>query len=467
MHLVALAAALALTMTAPTGTLAIEHVAVISMAGDEPLLLDHTVLVEGGRVRAIEPSASCAVPSGARRIDGAGRFLMPGLVDMHCHFLSDDRIADRFAVHELTMILANGVTTIRNPIGKPEHLALRERLTAGEVLGPQLFVASPQLAGRRFGKVFNGVAVKTPEGAEAAVRRFHAEGYDSIKLTFRITRPVFDAVARTASELGLPVIGHVGPEVGLERALEVGMQIEHLDEYLEALLDDESPERESLSGSGVYRNWHTVAHLDPERIPELVERVRAAGTWSTPTSAFLHTAFAVGRSDAEIEAAPDARFVSDEVRAELLEAHQRYWAHPPPAGARSRFVQLRQAIVLALWEAGAPLMAGSDAPEWMLLGGFSLHRELEELAAAGLPNHAVLEAATIVPARFLERSDEQGTLEVGKRADLLLLDANPLEEIANTRRIAGVALAGEWFDRAALDALLESSARELAAAPLR
>ena len=435
----------------------------------EGMLADHNVIVDDGRIVDMGPAAVTPVPAAATRVAGDGRYLIPGLYDMHSHLLSDDRIADEYAGAELAVILANGVTSVRIPIGKPEHLELRRRIAAGKLLGPTLHVGSPQIAGQAFGSVFNGRAVHTPEEAEAAVRDFQLAGYDFIKLTFFVSLPVYEATVATAAELGIPVIGHVGPQVRLARALEAGQQIEHLDQYLEALLPADAPMENSLSGIGIWQrpNWESLEYLDESRIPEIARATAEAGVWNTPTLAFLNSSFGTGRSDAQITASDDYRFVSAEVRDELLRGRAVFWANPPPEAQRLRYVELRNRLTLALHKAGAKLMAGSDAPEWLLLYGFTLHRELESLVEAGLSPQVALEAATRNPAEWLGILDESGTIEIGKRADLVLLGANPLEEISNTRRIEGVMVGGQWLSRIGLDLLLDRSAAELSQAGLR
>jgi imidazolonepropionase-like amidohydrolase len=448
--------------------LVIEGVTVVTMESSERVLADHTVLVAGGRIAALGPAGSVAVPADAVRVDGRGRWLVPGLTDMHCHLLADDRIAEEFAPDELAVILANGVTTFRDPIGVPERLVTRDRVGRGELLGPRHFVGSPQLAGRPFGKVFHGAEVKDAAAGREAVRRFHAEGYDGIKLTLFITPEVFDAIIDEGKKLGIPIFGHVGPAVGLPRALAAGMQIEHLDQYLEELLTDESPKRESLSDVGIYRNWDTLPFLDEARIPALARSVAAAGVWSTPTSAFLHTAFGRGRPDAEIDRDPDARFVSSEVRADLLAGRDMYDTRVNPSREeRERWMHLRNEIVRQVHAAGGKILAGSDCPEWMLLYGFTLHRELAFLVEAGLTPYAALEAATKNPAEWMGRLPDTGTVSTGKRADLVLLAANPLEDIGATRSIEGVVAGGRWLPRKELDGMLARAAERLSKAPLR
>lgn len=453
-----------------TDPIAIVHVDVIPM-DEERVLRDHTIVVRGERIESLGPSRDVVVPEGALVVDGRGKWLIPGLVDMHAHLLSDDRIAERHAPAELTVMLANGVTAARIPIGRPGHLDLREQIADRRALGPELWLAGPQLAGRAFGRVFHGRVVTDAAAAEAAVREIAADGYDFVKLTFLISREVFDAVVATADEVGVRVIGHVGADVGLERALAAGMQIEHLDEYLEALTPEGAPVTGGISGFGVWRpeGWASLDHADASRIPALARAVSEAGVWSTPTQHFMMAAFGAPRTDAEILASPDARFVSPEVREVLLAGHYQYRDHPPSdAARRRRFVELRSGVIRALADAGAPIMAGSDSPEWLLLNGFALHRELEALVDAGLTPWRALRAGTATPAEWLaDGRPDFGTIAAGKRADLVLLDADPLTSILNTRRIQGVMVRGEWLDAERLAAMLDAAAAELGAAPLR
>ncbi len=208
--------------------------------------------------------------------------------------------------------------------------------------------------------------------------------------------------------------------------------------------------------------------LDEKRIPALVESLVRASVWSTPTSTFFHTIFGRGWSDADVDASPDARFVSPELRAELLRGRDHFATRVnPPSEHRERYVHLRNEIVRQLFQEGGKIMAGSDCPDGMLLYGFTLHRELEHLVEAGLPPYAALEAATKNPAEWLGVLPETGTIAVGKRADLVLLGANPLEDIRNTNRIEGVVVRGRWLPRSELDALLDRSAEVLSKAPLR
>jgi len=473
------------------GTFAFVDVNVVPM-DSERILLRQTVVVQGDRIVAIEPSDAAILPEGTRIIEARGKYLIPGLVDAHAHLLSDDRIADEFVDEELAMIVANGVTTIREPAGKPQHLVYRKQIAAGDLLGPTLYIGSPQLATRASDREFDGRVVETPRQAAGAVTEFDEAGYDFINLAFGITPELYEAVILTARSLRIPVIGHVGPEVSLQQALYAGQQIEHLDGYLEAITREDSPAPGGVSGSGVWsaENWESLDHIDEGRIEDVVRATIEVEIWNTPTLAFLNASFGTGRSDAEIRDSPDYRFVSPSVREQLLSERERFWDDPPPEKLRRRYVELRNRITRELYRAGGRLMAGSSSPKWLMLNGFTLHRELESLVDAGLPPYAALWAATRSPAAFLSsrsgimaevatvdaetirfatvRTDEVdfGSIGVGKRADLVLLGANPLDDISNTRRIEGVVLQGLWMPRSRLDEMLERSAAVLSQAPL-
>ena len=444
---------------------AFTNVTVIPM-DRERVLPDQTVLVRGGRIESVGPAAGVRVPDGALRVDGTGKFLVPGLADMHTHLLSDGAVPDSLAPDELAVMLANGITTARLMVGTPEHLPLRAAVARGEVLGPTLFVASPQLAGRSYGEPwFNGRVVATPEQARAAVREVADAGYDYVKLTIFITPEVYDAVQDEARARGIRVIGHVDPQVGLARALAAGQQIEHLDAYFEAVLADGAPMTGSVSNHLVYRPaaWESVDWLSDAKVDSAARATAAAGVWSSPTLTFFKTAFGTGMTDEEIRALPGYRLLPDSLRSSMNGGRAYFWANPPSAARRARYVEVRNRLVRGIHATGGRILAGSDSPEWYLLYGWTLHRELESLVDAGLSPWASLEAATRNPAEWLGTLAESGTVQAGKRADLVLLDADPLTDIRNTQRISGVMRAGRWMDAAELARMLDRSAVRLRA----
>ncbi|HEV2861408.1 MAG TPA: amidohydrolase family protein [Pyrinomonadaceae bacterium] len=447
---------------------AFEHVNVIPM-DRERVLRDQTVVVRDGLVSEVGDARRVRVPAGALRVDGRGKYLLPGLVDMHTHLFTDDgHIPEELAGDELALMLANGVTTIRLMIGRPEHLRLRGEVEAGRLLGPTLYVASPQLAGRAYGGgVFNGRVVKTAEDARSAVRDFKAAGYDFIKLTTDITPEVYDAATEAASASGIRVVGHVDTRVGLRRALAAGQQIEHLDSYMEAVLRDDAPSKASVSDVGVWRkrNWESLDYVDDRKVEEVARATAAAGVYTCPTLTFFKQTFAVEPTEEEVRARPDYRYFPAALRESRHAALKRFWTEPPTAERRRRYQAVRDRLVKAIHDAGGKVMAGSDTPEMFLLYGFTLHRELRNLVAAGLTPYAALEAATRNPAEYLRALDRVGTVARGRRADLLLLEANPLDSIANTERRAGVMVRGRWLPETELRAMLDRIAEKFRQAP--
>jgi imidazolonepropionase-like amidohydrolase len=442
-----------------SGTLAITDVTVIPMAGDTTIR-DATVLVRDGRIAEVGPSRKVKVPSGARRIDGRGKYLIPGLADMHAHLYSDGEVPDSVAPYELGVMVANGVTATRFMIGTEEHFALRKQVEAGRIVGPQLWLASPHFTGK---EDLNSRVVTTPEEARKAVKEMADLGYDFIKLTLFITPPVYDAIVSEAKARGIRVVGHVDPQVGVAKALAAGQQIEHLDNYLESVLADSAPMRESVSDRGVFRlaNWESLDYVDDRKVERIAGATARSGTFTCPTLTVFKVAFALGQSEAEVKARPDWGIMPPDMRGLYLKAREKYWSNPASEERRMRWVEVRNRLVKAIADSGGKIMAGSDTPEWFFGYGWTLHREMESLVAAGLTPYQALAAATRNPAEFLRASKEWGTIERGKRADLVLVTGNPLEDIRNTAKIEAVAIGGRWLDQAERERMIASAVERL------
>jgi imidazolonepropionase-like amidohydrolase len=429
----------------------------------DTVLRGAVVVVRNGRIAAVGPEGSIRIPQGASHVDGSGMYLIPGLADMHTHLYSDDdAVPDSAGPAELGVMLANGITAARLMIGTPEHLVLRREVAEGRIAGPQLWVSSPQLTTR---EAANARVVATPDQARAAVREV-AVDYDFVKLTIGITPELYDALTDEARRAGIRVVGHVEPSVGVERALAAGQQIEHLDAYLEAALADSARGRASLTQGGVFRaqNWTSMDHIDDARVAGLARRTADAGVWSVPTLYIFNTAFAIGWTDGELRSRPDWNMIPPHVRSGYMNARTRYWQMPVSEEHRRKYVQVRNALVRGIVAAGGRVMAGSDSPEWLNAYGFTLHRELEALVDAGLTPFQALTAATRNPAEFLGQANEWGTIEVGRRADLVLVEGNPLDDIRNTQNIRGVAAGGRWLDQPTLHRMIERGTRAIGGA---
>ncbi|MCC6282527.1 MAG: amidohydrolase family protein [Saprospiraceae bacterium] len=443
---------------------AIKNVTVIPM-NREVAMLHQTVLIEKGIITQIGNAETLEIGKKVTTIDGTGKYLMPGLFDMHAHFFYEQGNNINTCKEELQMMLANGLTTVRIECGDSVYLDARAKVKNKEWIGPQLYVVSPQFVGAWpwRGKVFAAVC-DTPEKAEAAVKKYKSEGYDEIKITFMVKRDVYDAIIKTAKKEGIKVTGHVGPQVKLPAALAAGQQIEHMDEFIDMLLPDSTYNYgQSVSDMNIWRKnaWATVPFLDETKIPELVRKVKDAGIYVTPTNFFFFSSFGEGRTDEQYKQRPDYQYIPSNLKAERWDIRERYWNNAPPEESRKKYVYLRKKMTFELWNAGVPLMAGSDSPEWFLTQGFSIHDELETFVQAGLSPFGALQTATVNTAAYLGVSAKKGTVETGKQADLLLLDKNPLDDIRNSRSISGVWIAGKYIDRKGIDKMLAVAANVL------
>jgi hypothetical protein len=438
----------------------ITHVNIIPMTR-ETVLKNKTVIIENGKIVRIGDAGKLKTPAGASVIDGKGQYLLPGFFDMHTHFFYEQGENVNTCEKELKMMLANGVTTARILCGDPVYLDAREQVRNGKWAGPELFVASPQFVGRWPwpGKVFAAVCT-TPSEAAAAVKKFKAEGYDEIKITFMVKRDVYDAIIKTAAAEGMKVCGHVGPLVKLPAALAAREQIEHMDEFIEMLLPDTSYNHGmSVSDMGIWRkpNWETVDHLQEARIPALVQMVKNAGIYVTPTNYFFLSSFGKSMSEEDTRRKPDYAYIPANIKAERWEIRKRYWENAPSEERLKKYTHLRLQMTKELWKGGVKLMTGSDSPEWFLVQGFAVHNELETFVQSGLTPYAALETATRNPAAYLGVLNRKGTVEEGREASLILLGKNPLDDIRNTRQINGIIAGNNFYDRAALDQMLEQA----------
>ncbi len=416
---------------------AITDVTVIPMDGQRTLER-YTVFVDGGVITAVGPSAELRVPADVTRIDGQGRYLIPGLSEMHIHLGpgSGESAADALG-RQLRLALAHGVTTMRGVIAPPTALEARDRINRGELLGPTLYVAAPSL---------NGKSVPDPETGRRLVLEAKTKGYDLLKTHGGMTAESYAAIVLAAKETGLPLAGHVSPSYGLDRAMRARQQIEHLDGYIAAALPPDLP-----SPHGQIIADEIVAQVEWARVRQVAEETRRAGVWNGMTLA-LFRILAGGASAAELAERPEMRYVPPAAIAQWTG----YLGNGP--GALPGYLAVRDSFAVALYRAGARLLVSADAPQIFLVTGFGTHQEMQAMAQAGIPTYPILEAATRNAAEYLRRKDA-GIIAAGRRADLVLLDANPLTDIANASRIRGVMVSGKWLDRPTLDQMLREVER--------
>lgn len=430
--------------TAFAAPVAFVNVNVITMH-DDTVLPQRTVLVRDGAITAIGPVDSVVIPDDALVVDGTERYLLPGLAEMHAHV---PPLSSSGLQRVLSLFVANGITSIRGMLGEASHLQLRNDLESGRLLGPRLYTSGPS---------FNGNTVSSPRQAAERVRRQQAAGYDFLKIHPGLTRAEFQAVARAAEDANIRFAGHVPADVELLPALASGIStIDHLDGYFEAML----PANEDPSGGfGGFFGLQLAPAVRADKLPGVVAATVAAGTWNVPTQTlFEHRVNAT--PPAEIAAWPEMKYVPAATVRQWTEAKQALLSDPGfSRAAADRAIDMRRRLVRELHAAGAPILLGSDAPQVFNVPGFSAHRELALLVAAGLEPFAALQAGTVNAARWFGVDERRGKIAVDYDADLVLLDDNPLADIGNTRRVHGVMLRGKWFDRRALDELLANYAR--------
>ncbi len=404
-------------------------VTVVPMDRDE-VLPNQTVVIENGRIAYV--GAPRSSPAGATTIDARGKFLMPGLAEFHAHVPSGNQAMH--AHRALTLYVLAGVTTARGMLGAPMHLALRDSIRAGQLLGPRLLTSGPS---------FNNNSVSSPAVAVAMVTDQKNAGYDLLKIHPGVPRSAFDSLAATANRLRIPFAGHVPLEVGLDVALTSKYStIDHLDGLIEAMYNGAAPLTPQLNG---FFGLGIVRQLEQSRFQSIIDRVKVSGVAMVPTEILLDN-YANDLTGEQLTSRAEFRYwVPQQVAAWKAQKDNILAQLPVPKEQRQEFLALRRRFIKALHDAGVLFLLGSDAPQLWNVPGFSAHRELGALVAAGLTPFQALRTGTVNVARFLGEENRAGVVRSGARADLILLDANPLQDVSNTLRIHGVVVNGRWI----------------------
>jgi len=446
------------------GSLVIRGVTVIDATGKPPQA-DMTVVVERDRITAIGPSNKLKIPAGSQVLDGKGKFLIPGLWDMHVHGYASE-------TWSYPLYLANGVVGVREMWGPEDANAWRAAHAKYGKPSPSAYVGSPIIDGPKSALPWGPVRVANAAQARAAVDHYQANGADFIKIYTLLSRDAYFAIADEARKLGIPFLGHVPDEITVEEASDAGQKsMEHLIGVpLGASFEEEALFREkpvsgtfgdfNNTGNDYRRYLRAYATYDESKAAALFARFTKNGTWQCPT-------LTVERSYAHLD---DDKFKHEEwlkyVPQQLLLSWKGVCKGMTPAdwADAHRLLPEELKFVGHMYRAGVGILAGTDAMNPYVLPGFSLHDELALLVEAGLPPMAALQAATINAARFMGQADRRGTIEVGKVADLVLLDRDPLADIHNSVSIRAVILGGKFMSRASLDAML-AEVEALAATP--
>jgi imidazolonepropionase-like amidohydrolase len=406
------------------GAIAFLHVNIVPM-DRERVQEDQILVVEGGKIAKVAKFSETAIPPGARKIDARGKYVIPGLTDAHVHLQTPI---------EFPVFVANGVTTVFNLDGRPAHLEWKRKIVSGQMQGPTIFTTGP---------IFTKA-----HRAEEAVRMVDdqaALGYDGVKIYNGVSKEEYPALIAEAKRKNMLLMGHVARKPDFELTLTSGQSIAHLEEYAYSFFN---PLRDDNDSHIVY---------DEGKIPEAVALTVKAGIFVIATldnyAKIVQQATALNEFLKNSNLRYDAPWVQDGFQPE----NDRYKNGFDPAF----YPQLRTSLAFqrkllkALVDGGVPLLCGTDASAVGPVGGFGVHEELQEFVNDGMTPYQALQTATTNPARYFRRSEQWGTIETGKRADLVLLEGNPLEEIGNTKRIAGVVLQGKWLDERTLHTALE------------
>ncbi|MBT8443607.1 MAG: amidohydrolase family protein, partial [Gammaproteobacteria bacterium] len=382
---------------------------------------------------AVGSADAMEIADGATVIEGSGRYLSPGLVEMHAH-VPEARRGRQYLEDVLYLWVANGVTTVRNMAGEAAHLQLREEIARGDVIGPRLYTSGPRFAGKRIGDAPERVAAQKEAG------------YDFLKVHMGLTGPIYDEITTAAAANDMVVAGHVAEEVGLWRALEARQKsIDHLDAYFKAMAVDDA----DLGGvKDQLLGFAYLPFLDHAKFDVVSDATAAAGVWNVPTLT-LAVNF-IGPYEAA--GYPELQFMPANVASSWEKIVMGYQATLEDPELAQEFLRSRDKLVRALHDAGAGLLLGSDTPQMLNVPGFALHKELALMIAAGLTPAEALTTGTVNPAIYLDAEDTFGRVAEGLAADLVLTDANPLEQPDTLGEPVGVMLRGRWMSREELRA---------------
>ena len=413
----------------PPEPVAFVNVNVLPMTG-ERVLENQTVLVRDGRIAQVGAADEVEVPEDAQPVDGEGRYLLPGWAEMHGHIPSPISEPE-FTENVLFLYLANGVTTVRGMLGREGQLALRERANSGQIYSPTLYLAGPP---------FTGNAVGSPGEARQMVRQQKYDGWDFLKVLEGMNREEYDAMAETAREVEIPFAGHVPNGISVLHVIEQGQAtIDHIDGYVTYLNGAEGP-------------------VDEDELQDVVQKTREAGVGIIPTMAVWETLRGTPRLST-LTAVEGLQYLPPQLVEDWTESHRNRRQDPSFDEARAQqVVDSRMRILEALHDGGVQILFGTDAPQQFSVPGYSIHREVKRMEEAGMTPYEIIASATREVGSYFEEKDDFGTVEEGQRADLMLLEENPLDDLAHLSERTGVMVRGRWLPEEVIQDRLDQMA---------
>lgn len=408
----------------------------------EKVLENQVVVIKNGKIQSIGNGKRAKYRRNALVIDAQGKYLIPGLAEMHAHVPPIDDLEPMKDV--LLLFVAHGITTIRGMLGHPKHLELRKMINSGEITSPRFFTSGPSLSGQ---------SVQTQDQAVRIVKEEKQAGYDFLKIHPGLTKDNFDAMVRTANEQNIPFAGHVSFHVGVWKAIEAKQQtIDHMDAFVEGLVP--GIEKMTEEETGLF-GMFVADKADTTRIPELMRALRDNNVWVVPTQALAERWFTPARTAESFRSDPEMKYMDPKVLDNWVKAKMNLSSHPKfDADKINEYIKLRRKLIYECNRNGVGLLLGCDAPQIFNVPGISTHHELQYLVDAGLTPYEALKTGTINVGVFYKKPDEMGVIKQGAKSDVVLLNANPLEDIANTQKIEGVLVGNRWMNRTTLDEML-------------
>ncbi|HEV2731222.1 MAG TPA: amidohydrolase family protein [Terriglobales bacterium] len=438
-------------------TLIFTNVNVVDTRGGG-ILPDMTVVVRSGRIQAVARFSLIAGSHNVRVINAAGKYMMPGLWDMDVHSASTSAAWDEKIIYPL--YVANGVTGVRDMGADPDLLEQQQqRVEGGALPGPHILLAGPLLSSGK--SATQDVAVNNPTEARDAVAQLQKRGVNLLTIRSDISRESYFALAAEAAKLKIQFAGPIPDSVTAAEASAAGQRsIERLSGILLACSSEEEALRQRASQAlanqdvALHASVDTLAMAtyDPEKAWNLFVELSNNNTWQVPALVWSQTMVSMG--DTSFAAEPRLKYVPISVRHQWELKELRPRTSPDALELAKKHSARELELVNAMRRAGVQFMAGSNGPDTYVFPGFSLHTELEWLVKSGFTPTQALQAATFNPALFLAELDKFGVVESGHAADLVLLEANPLEDIRNTRKIAAVMMGGKYYSRQELDRIL-------------
>ena len=398
----------------------------------EQILEDQTVIIEGDRIVEMGLADEITVSSSATVIDGTGKYLMPGLAEMHGHVPptnpgpnAPDYFDEEYVESTLFLYVSAGITTVLGMLGYEDQLSLKDSVNSGAYIGPNLYLAGPS---------FNGNSISSPEEARNRAIQQYEQGWDLLKIHPGLTLEEYDAMVDAANEVGITFGGHVPEDVGVIHAIESGqITIDHVDGYVRYLSQFEGEERD-------------------EKLAEVIDLTKENGVWIVPTMALWETI--IGAADYEaMKEYEELKYIPEAVRQNYFN-----FADNPQTGYTigdpQEQADFRTRILAEMNQAGVKILMGTDAPQLFSVPGISIHRELPHMKNAGMSNFEILQSGTKNVGEYFADWDDFGTVATGQRADLILVNENPLDDLSSIQDHAGVMVQGKWYSRNMIDEIL-------------